>query len=310
MAITTNGKIEFATAYTTTPTELNPPVYPYTVTIDLAVEKQESKTGKLHFYDHGETYDRRRCNFKLLLTESEISSLFGFNQFLYQYGWEYQYYRDSGALTLEGSSLSGFFPFGPDKGNLGLFTTEIEFNTSNYAVLSNTHKGLYEVNLIAYNYGAYPSYSFVSDSTTLGDSIIGAITNIRTPHPLNSIELNKRTYVSQISGATTHRLIRPIKRFDRSGYASQAFGQVCKTEVELICDLPKAQRILQLLTSTNRCQEHLFKGPIIYKLFGRDSTAIFNATELYVYVANTTLSITHTRANEFVIPLTLQHALS
>lgn len=105
---------------------IDPPQYGYSVDLNMALSIKETADGKLAIYDSGSSYDYRILSIEFMLNRTQQISLLGFlNNQLYARG------KD---ITMPlGTSPTGFYPAGPDKGDVGTFGLHlIDFEDTTY----------------------------------------------------------------------------------------------------------------------------------------------------------------------------------
>lgn len=91
--------------------QLNPPQYPYTVTINMCMRSIEAVYGRIHWLDQGKDYDGRSVDVKWLLNYERSQQL--------QDMMTDEARENDVRFTCPDDS--GFFAFGPDKGDAGFF---------------------------------------------------------------------------------------------------------------------------------------------------------------------------------------------
>jgi hypothetical protein len=111
------------------------PSFGYSVELRLALAIQKFSQ-KVDSFDRGVEHDQRRCTFRIMVTEDQLS---GLRSVL---GRERSQPDDRFVLTLEQGS--GFFPAGPDKGDSGDFAFSFIENIKFSAMKLNPY-GLFDV---------------------------------------------------------------------------------------------------------------------------------------------------------------------
>jgi hypothetical protein len=120
-----NNKITFS--YDSTDIDVDYPEYGYESIVTMSIASQRAKNRSYTFFDRTNSYDSRKCKLSFLLTESESQLFIPF--------WEGTSTDDNGrieTITMALDSTSGFFPFGPDKGDTGNFTVKMLSYQHNY----------------------------------------------------------------------------------------------------------------------------------------------------------------------------------
>lgn len=168
-SIQQNGKMRFTAngLYV----DVTIPEFGYTTILNYGFDFQKLNNGYYVAYDYGTgIIDKRRCECNLLLPETEQKA---FDDFILQVAT-----RGKTSIQLDLLSGSGFFPFGPDKGDVGPFYVTLEVSEPS-KIIDNPFR-YYESGLIMYNTGNWPSYS---PPTVIkeGDITLGTLLNLRFP---------------------------------------------------------------------------------------------------------------------------------
>jgi len=305
VAVSTN-KIKFK--FGTYEPEFNPPIYPYTTTIERAIEVDYTYDGHIKLFDYGVAYDKRYCDFTLRVNTTDADKMLGDNLAVHEaifgpYGWEMLQHKAAADLTFEGGTKSDFFPFGPDKGNLGVFTVMMKLPKDKPPIHNFDYVNYKDINLTLYNNGSYPAYSLVSNSTSQGDGRIANTFNIRSSQPHNDITYNNdRNNIVQFTDTNSVRTIVP-KCILYNQYNSDSYAI---SKINLTVDLPKAQRIIQeITTGSYRIALIPISGAVAYQLFGYNPPQITTINSFYCHIIDKEIKITHNNYNNITIPLTL-----
>lgn len=267
--------------------DVAPPLYGYTTTIELPFDYQQNQDGALFVYDHGADYDKRYCDCKFILDNTDSFWLSTFIKLYVELApsqWNF------GSIYLRGESGNGFFPFGADKGDIGDFQIKLYYN--DIACIVNKQYNLPEFNLRIYNDGAYPSYTFVSDTTYNGGGTIGTITNIRYPQDwYSNVKKAPFTFIQQLEGG--------LQQVFKIKYGQQHYT----TEFDLVCDTAKAQRLIDYFTNTIRGSTFSINSEFALNLFGYDFASDIAQFCTGIRLFQDKIIITHESSNRFRITL-------
>lgn len=261
--------------------EVPHPLFGYKTTIDLSLKISRRRDGHNAIYDPGATYDIRSFTGTFQYSATDQLNL---EQF---FNLTAQGRSQTATMTLDASS--GFFPFGPDKGDTGVFTV---------AVLPPSYQGVgeapykYFTSEITFVMVSAPAYSIPADSNAdYGDITIGTIANLRFPEGWFSPE-NILKYA-----ITTTNNPANTKQID--------FGQssdIYDTAVILNCGSVKAPNLLNYLTGTARGASFNVVPPTDSYMFGRykQGTATYAC-----HLGDRQIAITHNDFNNFDIEFKL-----
>jgi hypothetical protein len=255
------------------------PLYGYESTITMGMRVSEKlSTGLYRIYDRGVAYDIRTCRAMFLLNRANAEQL-------------HDLYKDADksraySLTMVLPSGSGFFPFGPDKGDAGSFQVRI-IGLEHYGT-SDQPRGWFrtEITMVA---ESYPVYS-VEDAVADGPIQIGTITGLRWPD--SGVQ---PAYDYAVSTVTTQ---------DGSPYTIDKWSNADAYETSLNLSLNDrgAQRLINHLTGTVRGAQFNILSINNGYMFGIDLT-----TTGYYYVCRLTdneLRIRHNGINDFAVTIT------
>lgn len=278
-----NGKISFS--YGAESVEISQPDFGYQTTINLPFEIAELNNGALSIYDPDssgtEVYDIRQCTAKFFLTATELNNLNAF-------------FTDAAKgrgrdVTMTLNTGSGFFPFGPDKGDAGAFTVSVIMGK--HASQSNAPWKYFEKDFVITNTGSYPAYSLPAEVSE-GSFTIGTISNNR--FPLNWFEVDGEYGVVTVldQGSDSHYTDRG------SG------GDFWRTGFNMISNQSKAAATINYLVKTARAQGFNIIADSDFYAFGRAKGS--NGT-YSVRMIQDSIEITHSRFNEFQYSLNLEY---
>jgi hypothetical protein len=150
--------------------EVVPPQYGYSVNVNMAIEKAKSFTGYF-FFDNGNAFDYRTIKGAKHLSGNPGASL------LFDFILGSNQARDQ-VITLHlGSTPTGWFPAGPDKGDTGDFTIEI-LNYDPSGMLLSPYK--YFNHELELKISALTPYGLPAQVPE-GDLIIGSVAGLSYP---------------------------------------------------------------------------------------------------------------------------------
>jgi hypothetical protein len=254
------------------------PVFPYSTTLDLPFEFIKLSNGKYEIFDSGEgsqTYDRRMCECTFELSATDQQTL---NNFIRTDGTSY---GRSQELTLEMANDSGFFPFAPDKSNIGPFDVGIEIVRIR-GIGELPFKHFVSTLRISKGNDSWPSYILPTEVNE-GGLTIETITNCRSPQ---NWFIPSKKYVYDLR--TTEG--RVLKFMDRSSNADWY-----ETGAEFQMNESKTAAIFNRIVSVIRNNTFSFVAPADNYPFGRDlGNGTFN-----VKLGQNRIIATHTGYNRF-----------
>lgn len=246
MAVT-EKKIQFENA-NSNQIEISVPIFGYKSEILFPFDIQEDSNTQYHIFDNGSSYDIRKFSCELLLTATEMNTL---NDFISGSGVTKGRAQE---LTMRMNDTSGLFPFAPDKGDEGNFTTAIEIE--NTGMVLSPYK-YFKCNLNVINTGAWPSYSLPSEFTE-GQLTIGTITGNRFP-PDGFKASNSYGYNITVEQDSSVQFI------DKGSGADKYI-----TEFTMISNESKTAKVIEYLTGTARAGAFNITTQSGYYPFGRD----------------------------------------
>jgi len=252
MAVT-DGKIQFEDS-DANQIEVTIPRFGYQTTIDMPLDIIQLDDGSYVAYDNGDgdptLYDKRRCQCKLYLDATEQQTLNNF-------------FRDDDEnpkgraydVTMRMNTGSGFFPFGPDKGDVGDFATAITFRST--PAIGDSPFLYFDGTLNMQHTGTFSAYSLPSEVSE-GDLSIGSITNNRFP-PGWFKPNGRYTYFETVKEDGS------VEWMDRSEQ-----GDWYNTSFEIVSNESKAAAVIDYLTATVRNNTFTLASCSNSYPFGRD----------------------------------------
>ena len=243
-----DGQIEFDNGSGTT-IQVSVPSYPYKTTISLPFEWQKMDDGTWEGFDHGTSYDKRKCNCFFYLTAAQMET---FNDFFNTDG--------SGRaidVIMRMNANSGFHPFGPDKGDVGDFTVALTYKK--HGAVGESPFRYFKVEVEIYNTGAWPVYTPPAEVDD-GDFTIGTVTDLRFPPNWFEPEVEYGTFMTLEENSTSQWI-------DRSNNYDWY-----ETNFNMVCNESKAAVLIAYLADTARVSSFTVVPPGNAYMFGRDKT--------------------------------------
>lgn len=161
--------------YASTDVPLPAPQWGYRVTVKYPFTKTRLDNGFWAIWDNGANYDRRYLSCSWLLEYTNAAALVDIFQDAAK--------GRNATLTLKLGTASGFYPFGPDKGDSGDFQVVVQ-NVSPLA--SRGHPGdLFQVDVDFIFVGSYPAYT-IPAAIYEGNLSIGTVVNLRYPEGMHT----------------------------------------------------------------------------------------------------------------------------
>lgn len=228
--------------------------------------------------DEGIQYDKRSSKHVFYLTPDEQSAL---NTLINSTA------RGKN-LILTLPSGSGFFPFGADKGDSGVFTVAAAFDGTPLIQLAPFRH--FKCPMVFNNVGAYPAYTLPTQVPE-GVFSIGTIDNCRMPQ---NLFMPKQDYAISIDFTESNR----TEYVDRG-----TGGDSATTQFTLQCNTSKCAAILDYLTRTARVASFTITTASNFYAFGSDHGSDDTYT---VRVLSNLLTVKHIKCNEFELSLELQ----
>lgn len=285
MAIT-DGKIEITDADNNS-IEVNMPVFPYKSIIDLPFDIQKLDDGTYGAYDHGadhDTYDIRRCQCRLMLTPAEQVTL---NDFLREDNIAITKGR-AYDVTLKMNAGSGFFPFCPDKGDVGDFDVAIIFRR--HGTIGESPFKYFVSDIEIVNTGSWPEYSLPAEISE-GSITIGTITNNRFPPDWFKPKVQYGYFITIEQDSS-------VQWIDRSEN-----GDWWETFFRMHSNESKAAKVIEYLTGTARANAFNMTANADSYMFGRDKGNGIFSTQLI----QDSIIVTHEKYNLFTYSLNLSY---
>jgi hypothetical protein len=282
MAVT-DGKIQLEDA-DLNQIEISVPVFGYKTTILLPFDIQKLDTGLYGIYDHGASYDIRKCNCTFMLSATEMNTL---NTFLKEDNISTSKGRAYN-VTLRMNTGSGFFPYGADKGDVGDFTTAMTFTKHGSVGESPFNYFICDVEMV--NVGTFPAYVLPAEVSD-GAFTFGTITECRFPPDWFSPAINYGYYATIKQNST-------VEWIDRGENADWF-----ETQFDFRSNESKTAAVINYITGTSRGGAFNIATPAGYRPFGSD---IGDGT-FSVRLIQDKIEITHHEYNLFSFPITLSY---
>jgi hypothetical protein len=179
-------------------------------------------------FDPGEAFDTRECSFEMELNATQQLALDGFLR---------STTRGLTTSTITLSPGSGFFPFGPDKGDGGVFT--VAFWPAEYQGIGAEPWLYFHTKMQMINVGNWPAYSLPTQVSE-GSLAIGTVSACRFPPDFFKPSVN--TALDAQDGYA-----KAISFLDR-GFVADTFN----TEFVMYANNSKAAALIKYLTGTAR----------------------------------------------------------
>ena len=244
MAIS-DGKIQLDDGSNTI--EVSVPLFGYKTTIQLPFDIQKLDDGSYGIFDNGASYDIRSCECEMQLNATEQNIL---NDFISD-GTKGR----AKDIIITTNASSGFYPFGPDKGDVGPFTCTFEI--AKHEGIGEAPYKYFKDQIIMVNTGSWPSYSIPTEVSE-GQLTIDTIANNRFPP--NWFEPDYRyKYAVSIEQNSTSQYI------DRGANADSFI-----TSFSMVSNQTKAAKTIERLVDTTRSVAFNIITVTNYYLFGRD----------------------------------------
>lgn len=254
------------------------PFFGYTTIIDMATEVREQDNGKYIVWDHGQAFDSRRCICNWLLSKSETLTLIQI----------FQDVAKGRGVDLEMTPDSGFFPFGPDKGDDGAsgpFTVRVLRIDAGPSIGHPEDFWNTEVEFI--HNGSYPSYTPPAEVAE-GSLEIGTVSGLRYPEGMHTQAINYDIRTAVSYGGNAHTI---DKTLTADAYVSTlAMGH----------NEGNAAALLAHVQDTVRANDVTITPPANAFLFGREKTAPNYLCKLI----QSEITVIHERHNLFNMDMT------
>ena len=259
------------------------PWFGYTSTINMPFTIEKLSNGTYATYDPSSTCDVRQCQCTLYLDSTDHAAFTDFmGDATKGRG------RDDIVMTLP--TGSGFFPFGPDKGDVGAFTVAI--SPPDYQGIVESPYKYFMTEIVITNTGSYPSYTPPAHTDLKeGSWTFGTITDLRMPQGLFSPTIHTAFDTQITRGGAAMALDRAIG------------GDWEETEFTWELNEAKAAAICAYITGTSRAAGFNIIPGADYYPFGYVAG---NSTITCRLIQNV-ISITHDRHNQFTFDLRLAY---
>lgn len=245
---------------------------------------QERLDGSYGVHDSGATYDRYvLTTSRWVLTEAQIEDL---NAIFSDGKWG----RGIDVTLSLGATASGFFPFGPVKGDIGDFEVRVIGYKQSGQLLRPWKRWLVEMEIL-YVSGPTPAYS-ISDTKNEGGFRIGSVNGLMYPQAAFESE--------------TEYAIRHVVTYDGTPYAINAGPNSDSYIAQFVqqCNTGKAGSLADYLVGTARSGQFTVGARDSYYLFGRDQAA---SGALLVRSLMPTLRMVHVGFDRWEIPMKLRY---
>ncbi len=285
MAVT-DGTVQFEDTLANQ-VEISVPSFVYKTIIEYPFDIQKNDDGSYDSFDHGdgsETYDIRRCACRFMLTAAQQST---FNIMMKDDNVNTRTGR-AYDLTLRMNTSSGFFPFGPDKGDVGDF--DIAMVIKRHGTIGESPFKYFIMDVEMIHTGTFPAYSLPSEVSE-GSFTFGSITNNRFPPGWFEPKV-EYAYSATIEQDST------VQWMDRMEQ-----GDSYTTNFEMFSNESKAAAVIDYITRTSREASFTIAAPADFYVWGRDlGNATFN-----VKLIQNKIIISHIKHNLFKYAIQLSY---
>lgn len=234
--------------YGSTDVEIETPLWGYTTTLAMPFIIQHMGGLTWTRWDDGAAYDRRYLKCEWMMTATLTNALLDIFK---------NSAKGRGAqLTLKLGTSSGFYPFGPDKGDSGNFVCALK---SVNAKPSIGHPQDYFQTECEFIFaGSYPVYSLPTQINE-GNLTIGTIANLRYPQNMHDQEIDYR--------------VAPIDTLSSSAYINDNGSGADSFVASMAMDLqgPNMAALINHLVATNRIADLTITPPANAYLYGREN---------------------------------------
>jgi len=271
-----DGQISFT--YGAIEVSIPAPNVGYSTLIEMPIDFLKLGDGTFSTRDEGTQYDKRSCNCQAFLTTTEQANL---NALI----------NDTGRgnnFTMTLPTGSGFFPFGPDKGDTGTFTVALILDGTPKITMSPWQRFICGMHIV--NVGSYPAYSLPTEIND-GAFIFGTVEDCRMPQRLFDPKIEYGISVDFTENSTA-------EWFD-TGLNSD----IASTKFTMQMNESKAAAIVDYLTATARDSEFNITTDSNYYAFGSDHCG---DSTYAVQMLSNKINIRHVRYNEFEAAFNLQ----
>jgi hypothetical protein len=262
---------------------VNMPNWGYTVSVVMGLHIAKINGG-YSIWDDGSTYDYRILKMsRHLFTASEMAAVSAFFRDYIVSKTVTESRCEQFTMSL-GGSPTGFFPAGPDKGDVGNFTCSLI--GENQLGIANGSRFMFEDELqLKITPPSYSLPSIVSE----GSFEIGSISSLRYPE----------------NGFKVERSLNHVNSTSRSGVVSYidsgSSNDSWETSAELVCNYSNAASLVDYLIGTSgRSADISMVAPIGYYAFGIDKGSSGSYTAKLI---QSEIEITHDSFDRFRIPL-------
>lgn len=252
------------------------PLYNYLTTINLALIHSELMPKGFAIWDNGSEFDNRSCDATFLLNAADTNSLRSIftdeNK-----GRDKRFYLNLG-------TNSGFYPFGPDHGDAGLFECDL-IDIDRSPVLEEPWM-YFETKLI-FEEKVKPSYT-LPDQVPEGDLQIGTIQNLRYPPPMPKSYFEDGFTTQQTRDGSVYTIDK-TEDIDHS-----------TTKLSMFCNQSKAAALINHLVNVVRDNNLNIISSTNNYIFGRE----YSDSGIYTcQFLNETIKIKHERLDGFAFDL-------
>lgn len=259
--------------------EFEIPSFGYETEIIMSIDFSKLENGNYASFDYGESYDKRICRCSTFLTVDDKEN---FDKFFLEEDYEGRYYE----VDFEINNSSGFYPFGPDKGDGGIFTVLLKAETEG---IQDSPFRRFKVNLEMINVGDWPPYS-APPEVTEGSLQIGSVTGLRFPENYFQPEVTQ-----------SNKFIIPQDTSEYSFLDKGFHGDRFNTKFTMTCNNSRAYELIYYLTQSIRSEPFVLNTGAYNYPFGRSK----GNSGIVSRLIQNEIKITHEKFNKFSFELNL-----
>jgi len=260
---------------------LNPPEYGYVSTVNMSLEHVKRSPKSLLVYDHGAGFDHRTCKCKFLMNESDTNTLIDI----------FDTDARGGFISLRLPKNSGFYPFGPDRGDSGKFQCRM-LSIDPSPVMEEPYK--YSRVMFELKEHAYPAYTPPAQVAE-GGLQIGTVTGLLYPQKWPEPDFSWGIDSKLTFGGEYYAL-------DKDAYVDSQ-----ETKLKMRCNQSNAAALIAHLAGVVRGNYVTIQCPADSFIFGTQTNS---STTHSAIMLNKKIDIKHTGFNEFEFELNLYRYLS
>lgn len=264
---------------------LRTPAWGYTVEYKLNTRIQWLASGQPRIWDNGSTYDHRIFRGKIDLDETDANLFFEWYR-------EYRLGRAQDVSLALGATSTGFYPFGPDYGDVGTFSVRILKITPSGMQMEPFRYSSVDLEMVCVTHPAFSLPAVRSEGTFS----IGGVSGLR--YPQGGFNPEMRLAVGSDltqSGAPTVADLSAHSDSWVTSWTQQA-------------NQPNAAAIMAELVGAGRGEDQTIVAPAHYWMFGQyranvNGSGTYTANLVSGDEGGMSVEITHVEHEQWEIPL-------